>query len=158
MKNIFKLSVVFLLAITIVSCANNTAQDTEDDVSTEAVYNDGTYTAVAEDYSNNGYRDEVTITIQKGQITSVDYNGYTENGLDKKSESYGGGYDMSVAGSKSPWFEQAKSLEDNLVKTQDVDSVILDNEGYTDAVAGVSIKAEPFVELVNEALEQAVKK
>lgn len=116
---------------------------------------DGTYKATSTELSKTGYNDEVEIVVENSVIKSVNYNGYNEQGLDKKTESTGGSYDMSSAGSTVPWNEQAKLLEDKLIETQDINSIEVDSDGYTDSVAGVSIKADAFVELSNEALSQA---
>ncbi len=153
MNKVFKFLFCFSFVLVIASCGNKSTQKSNPDEKIE--YVDGTYSAVSTEVQNTGYHDEIEITVKDRQIVSVEYNGFTEDGLDKKTESYGGAYDMTVAGAKKPWHEQAELLENSLIETQDPESITLDEQGYTDAIAGVSIKAKPFVDLSNEALSEA---
>jgi len=49
------------------------------------------------------------------------------------------------------WYEQAALVEEYIVENQDLDIPLED--GYTDAIAGVSIHVDTMVELFNEAVK-----
>lgn len=116
-------------------------------------------------------------TIQGAAIKSDDVTtGYTFNAKSKKSLGYE--YYMfpasgkKVAGvlnvqeyktwlnenNKKEWFEQAKLLEDAIVKNG-VDSVTVitegDNLGKTNSVAGVTVTVDTYVKLTKDALANA---
>ncbi len=140
------------------STTTESTQTGSTDNTNEITYKDGVYEATGDTTESNGYTSKVSITVENGAITDVDYNGFNENGTDKKTESHPEGnytYDMVSAGGQSDWYVQAELLEDALIQTQDPAKINVDSEGKTDSVAGVSIKASEFVELSTEALEQA---
>ena len=61
---------------------------------------------------------------------------------------------VSIGKATSEWHEQAALVEGFLVDTQDLDAVTLtDADGHTDAVAGVTIKVNNFIELAKQALK-----
>lgn len=169
MKKLFVYALLISSLAVFVSCgssettetsADNTATEAPADTTseTEGKYKDGVYTAKDAEPADNGYSDEVTITVENGLITEVVYNSFNTDGTDKYSASQPGGtYDMSVAGAQSAWYEQADLLCANLIETQDPNSINLDAEGHTDSVAGVSITVDGFVTLANQALADAVK-
>ncbi len=128
-----------------------------DVTSGEAVsYQDGTYTARQATYTNE-WRAFVTVTIEKGAITQVNWDADNETGdRTKKQLSQDGEYVMTETGPK--WHEQAYIMEQALIQTQDPSALIVDaNTGLTDAYTGVSIKVNEFVQLAAEALQQAIE-
>ena len=138
--------------------AANDTEDAQDDAGTDADagLKDGTYTAEADEFEN-GWKDKVTIEVQDGKIASVDWNSEAEDGgKDKKTASKDGDYGMvEKGGASAEWHEQAEKVETFLVEKQDVDAIELNDDGTTDAVAGVTIKVKGFVDLVKKALSQA---
>ncbi len=167
-----KLFLFFSILITLTSCANNimpTSQTLETPVPTPTPteitkktgdYIDGIYSAYEEEYNEvSGYKDQIIITIENNQITHVDFNGFDQNNRNKKTESHpGGSYNMKTAGAQKDWYEQAELLEQYLIDTQHMNSIRLDENSYTDTIAGVSIKVDNFTSLSNEALSDAAKK
>ena len=138
--------------------AANDTEDAQDDAGTDADagLKDGTYTAEADEFEN-GWKDKVTIEVQDGKIASVDWNSEAEDGgKDKKTASKDGDYGMvEKGGASAEWHEQAEKVETFLVEKQDVDAIELNDDGTTDAVAGVTIKVKGFVDLVKKALSEA---
>lgn len=118
-------------------------------------YRDGVYTAEAEDYSDSGWKDTVTVIVEDGKITEAEWNAVNEEGQDKKSLSQSGEYGMKAGGAKSEWHEQAQSLEAELVRQQDPGKIGVNSSGQVDSVSGVSIAASEFVQLAEEALSKA---
>lgn len=115
---------------------------------------DGSYRAEQASYSD-GYKNFVEITVQGGRITSVNWDAMKEGSdATKKAESQAGSYVMTEDGPL--WHEQAKTMEDALIKAQDPASLTYYEEtGKTDAYAGVSVDVGVFVKLAKQAADQA---
>ena len=113
----------------------------------QATYQDGTYTAQtkANDNGDYGY---VTVTVENGKVTSVVWDEIT-GGASKAELSATGKYVM-----KPIWKTQSESLGAYVVENQTTEGIMNEN-GYTDVVSGVSIYVGGFVDLTNQAIEQA---
>lgn len=120
----------------------------------EARWVDGVYYAEAPEFdAHSGWKDIVGLKIEGGNITEVQWNAlYKDGGIDKKRSSEMGKYGMAAGGAQAEWHEQAAKAEQYLIETQDPTAIVLNDEGKTDAVSGVSISVDGFVALVNEAL------
>ena len=120
------------------------------------VYKEGTYQAFAVDtYNNEENMASATVVINaNGKIESV-YLDTTYNGSTKKSlaDDYNmKRYNPNAAGE---WYEQVAKLEEAVVENQGVAFLKLNEEGYTDAVSGCTIKVDALVKALSDALEQA---
>ncbi|MDC7239649.1 MAG: FMN-binding protein [Spirochaetales bacterium] len=118
-------------------------------------YRDGVYFAQEKEFPGSGWKYNVTLVVNRGQIKEVSWNGSNINGGDDKvTMSRTGRYGMEEkGGAMAPWWKQAQAVEKALIRFQDVDRITLsDSAGHTDAVSGASIKVGPFVALVKEAL------
>ncbi len=114
---------------------------------------DGTYYAERDGYSD-GYRENMSLTVENGRITDVLWDAENESGgKSKRQASYDGEYVMTADGLM--WHEQAQLLEARLTELQDPSKMVFDDNGKTDAVAGVSIKINSFVELAQECCAKA---
>lgn len=114
---------------------------------------DGTYYAERDGYSD-GYRENMTLTVENGRITKAVWDGESENGgKSKRQASIDGEYVMTADGLL--WHEQAQLLEDRLIELQDPSKMIFGDDGKTDAIAGVSIKINSFVSLAQECCAKA---
>lgn len=142
--------VVLLMATVLISCSYKEKPKTEG-------LKDGVYKAEADNFDDKGFKASVEITVKDGKISKVYWDAENEKDKDlsKRKASETGKYDMKVAGAKSDWHEQAAAVEKFLVEKGDIGLLTLDAEGKTDAVAGVSININEFVELAKKALEQA---
>lgn len=147
MKKIGILCLAFVMVLGMTACGGSTK------------YKDGAYYAESADFDpESGWKDSVNITVSKGKITTVDWNGtHKDGGDDKKTRSKNGQYDMKVAGAQSEWYEQASLMETELIKVQDPKKIMVNNEGKADAVSGVTIHISEFVKICEEALAQAKK-
>jgi major membrane immunogen (membrane-anchored lipoprotein) len=163
MKSLKKASIlvlILILAMTIfTACGGGTEPEPTPEPTPEATgFVDGTYFAEQADFgADTGWKDNATVTITDGKIASVVLNATNVDSTkgDKLSAVAAGQYDMSVAGSKTPWDQQAKAIQDYIVSTQDTTSVTFDAAGKSDAVSGATISYGHFFDLVNEALAQA---
>ncbi len=108
---------------------------------------DGTYTVegAKDDSGNYGY---VTVTVEGGKVTKVLWD-ELQGGASKAELSANGQYVM-----KPVWKTQSESLGAYVVENQTTAGILNDN-GYTDTVSGVSIYVGGFVDLANQAIAQA---
>ena len=117
-----------------------------------AVLQDGTYEAKGET-DDNGFADQVTMTVKDGKITEVNWDAIGEDGSKKSVMSESGEYTMTEDG--PTWAEQAKALAEALVENQNLTFLTMDEQGKTDAVSGVSISVGGFVSLAEKCLNEA---
>lgn len=138
---------------------NDSTNDSTDNSNAEAItYKDGEYTAEQDDFDEKtGWKSTIKIVVEGGKIVSVDWNAvHKDGGEDKKTQSKNGTYAMvEKGGAQAEWHEQAEKVEQYLIEKQDPAAIKYDENGYTDAIAGVSIHVNDFVELAVKALENA---
>ena len=113
----------------------------------QVTYQDGTYTAQTEANENGDYS-YVTVKVENGKVTSVVWDEIT-GGASKAELSATGKYVM-----KPIWKTQSESLGAYVVENQTTDGIMNEN-GYTDVVSGVSINIASFVDLANQAIAEA---
>lgn len=120
-----------------------------------ATLRNGTYRAVEETYDSSGFRNVVTLTVNDGKITAVEWDAEQQNSsVTKKDLSKAGEYVMSETG--LPWHEQAEIMENALLSLQDPARIVYQPDtGKTDAYTGATITVSPFVLLADEALDMA---
>ncbi len=115
----------------------------------------GVYFAQDSDFApQGGWKEQVVLTVERGKITSANWNGVSNIGVaDKKTVAASGGYGMVIASKLGlEWHEQAANVEAYLVKTQDIAFSKFNDEGGTDAITGASIHVKNFFDLVNKAI------
>lgn len=122
-------------------------------------YKDGSYRAEAAEFdAKSGWKETVQITVINGKIAAVRWNGvHKDGGTDKVTRSKDGEYGLKEkGGALAEWHEQAYKAEQFLLEKQDPAAISYNAEdGKTDAIAGVSIHVNGFVELAAKALEGA---
>ena len=118
-------------------------------------YKDGVYFAQGEMNADSGWQYNVTLQVEGGKITNANWNGSNiKAGPDKKTLSESGKYGMKEkGGAQAEWHEQAVKTEQFLVEKQDLAAITYNDEGNTDAISGVSIHVNDFVEIAQKALE-----
>ena len=152
MKRHYLVATVVIAAFVLatVSCGNS---DSEPAVSG---LEDGVYFAQQDGFSpDNGWKYMVTIVVSDGKIADVEWNGANVKAGPSKIElSAAGGYPMvAVGGAQSEWYEQAALVDEYLIEVQDPAKITYSSEdGTTDAISGVSIHINEFVELAAEAI------
>lgn len=122
-------------------------------------YKDGNYFAEAPEFdANSGWKENVHVTVINGNIVAVSWNGtHKDGGTDKVTRSASGEYGMVDKGNaQAEWHEQALKAEAYLMEKQDPAAVPYNEaDGKTDAISGVSIHVNGFVELAAQALKDA---
>ncbi|MFA7672072.1 MAG: FMN-binding protein [Sphaerochaetaceae bacterium] len=110
-------------------------------------YTDGIYYAIKDDFDSSGWKDYISVLILNGNIVDVYWSAFDKNNNDKKDYDRGGNYNMvKFGGAQAEWYEQAQRVENNLIKTQNSETV--------DAIGGVSISLGEFYELLKKALDK----
>lgn len=128
--------------------------------SSSKTYKDGTYTGTSSVYTNDDGTDEgngygqVTLTIEGGKITAVEYDTYETDGT-LKDEDYG--KENGEIKNRDYYNKAQKALAaasqyaEQLVEYGSTDD-IKDN---IDAISGATINYDHFLEAVDDALSQA---
>ena len=149
-----------LLSITIlVAC--NSEPSSNPIISDQLVVNgspveDGIYFAMEDEFSRSGWRYTIIIEVTDGKMTHVDWNAaYYQGGKDKKTLSEDGEYGMVAYGNASAeWHEQALAVESFVLEKQNVEEIVLREDGRSDVVSGATIRLGEFVNLFNKAIDQ----
>lgn len=121
-------------------------------------YKDGSYYAEADSFDEkSGWKETVNITVMNGKIVAASWNGvHKDGGTDKVTRSISGEYGMKEKGNAAAeWHEQAFNAEQYLIEKQDPAAITYGDDGSTDAISGVSIHVNGFVELAAKALANA---
>ncbi len=118
-----------------------------------AVFTDGDYIAKSEGADDNGFVEQVTMTVKDGKITAVNWDAITEDGTKKSVMSENGEYVMTEDG--PTWKEQAEALANALIENQNLTFLTTDEQGKTDAVSGVSISVGSFISLAEQCMKEA---
>lgn len=96
-----------------------------------------------------------TVQFEEGKPVSVELDVKNDDGSLKSDASKSGAYDLNNAPGKK-WHEQADLLEEAIVKNNfDLSKIAVSDNGKTDAVSGVSIAVNEFIEATQAALDQA---
>jgi major membrane immunogen (membrane-anchored lipoprotein) len=121
------------------------------------MWQDGTYYAEADSFSDSGWKDAVSITVVSGYIVAANWDPIAEDGgTNKKQRSMDGEYGMmDNSPAQWPWWEQARAAEQYLIEVQDPAAIELNESGVADAVSGATIHIDGFLAVVDKALEGA---
>lgn len=126
-------------------------------------YKEGIYTGTAIDsYGGQNNTSTAIVTVDKnGKITDVDLDTtYTKDGVETTKKKLGDSYGMyggEYGSQVGEWYQQVETLEKNVVDNQGLDKIKMNDEGYTDAVSGCTIKIDALYEALENALKQAKK-
>lgn len=114
---------------------------------------DGTYEAKAAEPDENGFTEQMTMTVKDGRITAMNWDSISEDGTKKSDLAKNGEYVMTEDGLN--WAEQSQALSDAVIAHQSLDFLTMDEQTKTDAVAGVSISVASFADLAQQCIRQA---
>lgn len=108
------------------------------------------------EFAGSGWKSTVDLTVVSGRIVAAYWDAVNEAGENKKEVDAAGEYGMvEHGGAQSDWTVQANLMEQRLLETQDPSAISVSEDGYPDAISGVSIHVDDFVELAAEALAEA---
>lgn len=113
---------------------------------------DGIYSYLSETADENGFKDQIQLTVKEHKIKAVIWDCVGADGIGKRILSEEGKYNMTENGPK--WYEQADALGRYVVDKQSTDGLMNEVEG-TDAVASVSIYVGGFQEALSKCLLSA---
>lgn len=126
-------------------------------------YKEGIYTGTAIDsYGGQNNTATAIVTVDKnGKITDVDLDTtYTKDGVETTKKKLGDSYGMyggEYGSQVGEWYQQVEALEKNVVDNQGLDKIKMNDEGYTDAVSGCTIKIDALYEALENALKPSKK-
>ena len=129
------------------------SQEPQADPLDGAVFADGTYEAKADAPDDNGFTEQVTMTVENGKITQMNWDSISEDGTKKSDLAKNGEYVMTEDGLN--WAEQSQALTDAVIENQSLGFLTMDEQTKTDAVAGVSISVGSFEQLARQCMEEA---
>lgn len=134
---------------------------------TKGNYKEGTYMGSVQ-YESYGAKYVTTSLIyvgEDGMIKSCYIDStYTKDGVSSTKKTLGDAYGMKATSADkgvieggAEWYEQVEVIEKKVVAEQDLDWVKWSDEAKTklDAVSGVTISADTYIEAVSKALQQA---
>jgi len=153
-KKILTVGLLLIFTLGIMSGCGNENKTPDN---TSLIYKDGIYSAEDETFSEGGWKEKVSITVENGNIISAYWTAvHKDGGDDKYVQSENGQYGMKEkANAKAEWHEQADLVTDYLVENQSVSGIKIKDGGKTDSVSGASISVGKFVELADKALTKA---
>ena len=126
-------------------------------------YNAGEYVgSVIDSYGGENNTATAKVTIDdSGKITDVYLDTtYTKDGVETTKKTLKEDYGMlnhPYGSTVGEWYQQVEKLEQAVIDNQGIDFLNLDEDGYTDAVSGCTIKIDALYQAINDALEKAKK-
>lgn len=124
-------------------------------------YKEGTYFGTyTDDYGDNpSVATAVVYVDDVGMIKSVFLDtAYVKDDTTTTKKSLGDEYDMKKASEAGKeWYEQVNLIEAKVIENQDIAFITLDEDGKTDAVAGVTMKVNALYQALKIALDDAKK-
>ncbi len=126
-------------------------------------YNAGEYVgSVIDSYGGENNTATAKVTIDdSGKITDVYLDTtYTKDGVETTKKTLKEDYGMlnhPYGSTVGEWYQQVEKLEQAVIDNQGIDFLNLDEDGYTDAVSGCTIKIDALYQALNDALEKAKK-
>lgn len=126
-------------------------------------YNAGEYVgSVIDSYGGENNTATAKVTIDdSGKITDVYLDTtYTKDGVETTKKALKEDYGMlnhPYGSTVGEWYQQVEKLEQAVIDNQGIDFLNLDEDGYTDAVSGCTIKIDALYQALNDALEKAKK-
>ena len=127
----------------------------------EGNYKEGTYYgSVVDTYGgSNSVASAVVYVDSTGMIKSVFLDTvYTKDDVLTTKKTLGDAYNMKPASEVGKeWFEQVNLIEAKVVENQNITFITLNEDGKTDAIAGVTMKVDALYKALENALNQAKK-
>lgn len=126
-------------------------------------YNAGEYVgSVIDSYGGENNTATAKVTIDdSGKITDVYLDTtYTKDGVETTKKTLKEDYGMlnhPYGSTVGEWYQQVEKLEQAVIDNQGIDFLNIDEDGYTDAVSGCTIKIDALYQALNDALEKAKK-
>lgn len=155
-KNITGIAVMAVLSLAVIGLSDPIYKALRGPITTaqpEFPLSDGVYIHESPEPDSNGYRDRTTLTVEDGIIVSCSWDSFDTEGNGKQKLSMEGQYIMTENG--PTWKAQSDALSQYLIHYQCL-AGMAGQDGYTtDAVSTVSINVYPFINGVEECLNQA---
>lgn len=127
----------------------------------EGNYKEGTYYgSVVDNYGGSSSVASAVVYVDStGMIKSVFLDTvYSKDDVLTTKKTLGDAYNMKVASEVGKeWYEQVNLIEAKVVENQNITFMTLNDDGKTDAIAGVTMKVDALYKALENALNQAKK-
>lgn len=123
-------------------------------------YKEGTYYgSVVDNYGGAAIASAVVYVDSTGMIKSVFLDTvYSKDDVLTTKKTLGDAYNMKPASEVGKeWYEQVNLIEAKVVENQNITFMTLNDDGKTDAIAGVTMKIDALYKALENALNQAKK-
>jgi|LSQX01.3.fsa_nt_gb major membrane immunogen (membrane-anchored lipoprotein) len=133
-----------MIVMLVVGCTGNQMSQEENELPDETELSDGVFEAEEEDFDDHGWKGIVSVTVENGEITEVDFDEVNEDG-DLKSEDTDYSEKMKEQKGVTP-AEAYEEFESSLIEKQSIEQL--------DGVSGATASFDKFKGLVDKALKQ----
>lgn len=159
MKKVFQMFIIFTVVLFLGGC--------EKAVPKQGEYKEGTYmgSVVFESYSKKYVTTAVIYVDEFGMLKSCFIDStYIKDGVNTTKKTLKDDYGMKATSASvgtipggAEWYEQVKVIEDKVIEEQGLSWVKWSSADKTklDAISGVTITADSYINAVSKALEQA---
>ena len=123
-------------------------------------YKEGTYYgSVVDNYGGAAVASAVVYVDSTGMIKSVFLDTvYSKDDVLTTKKTLGNAYNMKPASEVGKeWYEQVNLIEAKVIENQNITFMTLNDDGKTDAIAGVTMKIDALYKALENALNQAKK-
>lgn len=123
-------------------------------------YKEGTYFgSVVDNYGGAAVASAVVYVDSTGMIKSVFLDTvYSKDNTLTTKKTLGDAYNMKPASEVGKeWYEQVNLIEAKVIENQNITFMTLNDDGKTDAIAGVTMKIDALYKALENALNQAKK-
>ncbi len=132
-------------AITDNSSQNNSVSSIGSDTSETGELKDGTYTAEADNYNDEGYKPFVELTVSDGKVTKIDLDAVNQDGDYKKDSDNDG------------WIDKIMLFEQEVV-AKGLEAIDIATDGAVNGIEGFDLNLGEYRDLINEAIDKAKNK
>lgn len=155
-KSMIGIAVMAVLSLSVIAISDPLYEALRGPVTTaqpQTPLADGIYIYEVPEPDSNGFKDRTTLTVSDGIIVSCVWDSFNSEGGSKQKLSMEGQYIMTENG--PTWKAQADTVSRYLIEHQCLNG-LANGDGYTtDAVSSVSVNVYPFLNGVEECLNQA---
>lgn len=116
----------------------------ESSVMSDTALKDGTYKAEGKDYSEDGYKPTVTLTVSDGKISDIDLDAVNEKGEHKKDSD------------QDDWIDKIVIFEKEMV-AKGLEALDIATDGTVNGIEGFDLNLGEYTPLINEAIDKAKK-
>ena len=124
--------------------SSNESSSMNEPSESDTALKDGTYKAEGEDYSEDGYKPTVTLTVSNGKISDIDLDAVNKKGERKKDSD------------QDDWIDKIVIFEKEMV-AKGLEALDIASDGTVNGIEGFDLNLGEYTPLINEAIDKAKK-